>query len=163
MLLHLSYSSCYQEANKYHCKKLDTFFFLVLVLPQGVKPCRDCPTALGRRSRAALQNPVGQDWAAQEVLGADWDSSPSETPHSSMAEGPRSWRDFSPARSDGEVARGATSSLWGAADTESTGRAQRLGLRSMDPAWEEMRGAATVTEVEDQFLHLAIRKQVSYR
>lgn len=27
MLLHLSYSSCYQEANKYHCKKLDTFFF----------------------------------------------------------------------------------------------------------------------------------------
>ncbi|NXO71736.1 DGKZ kinase, partial [Phainopepla nitens] len=80
-----------------------------------------------------------------------------------MAEGPGSWRDFSPARSDDEVARGATASLRGAADTESTGRAQRLGLRSVDPAWEEMRGAVAVAEVEEQFLHLAIRKQVSYR
>lgn len=61
------------------------------------------------------------------------------------------------------MARGATASLWGAADTESTGRAQRLGLRSMDPAWEETRGAVAMAEVEEQFLHLAIRKQVSYR
>lgn len=30
MLLHLSYSSCYQEVNKYHCKKLDTVFFSCL-------------------------------------------------------------------------------------------------------------------------------------
>lgn len=135
----------------------------MLVLPQGVKPCWDCPTALGKQSGAALWDPVGQDWAAQEVLGAEWDSSPREAPHSSMAEGPGSWRDFSPARSDGEVARGATASLWGAADTESTGRAQSLGLRSMDPAWEEMRGAVAMAEVEEQFLHLAIRKQVSYR
>ncbi|NXE90195.1 DGKZ kinase, partial [Menura novaehollandiae] len=80
-----------------------------------------------------------------------------------MAEGPRSWRDFSPASSDGEVARGATASLRGAADAENTGRAQRLGLRSVDPAWEEMRGAVAVAEVEKQFLHLGIRKQVSYR
>lgn len=61
------------------------------------------------------------------------------------------------------MTRGATASLRGAADTESTERAQRLGLRSMDPAWEEMRGAVAVAEVEEQFLHLAIRKQVSYR
>lgn len=61
------------------------------------------------------------------------------------------------------MTRGATASLWGAADTESTERAQCLGLRSMDPAWEEMRGAVAVAEVEEQFLHLAIRKQVSYR
>nr|XP_030130128.3 diacylglycerol kinase zeta isoform X5 [Taeniopygia guttata] len=80
-----------------------------------------------------------------------------------MAEGPGSWRDFSPARSDGGVARGATANLRGAADTESTRREQRLGPRSMDPAWEEMRGAVAVAEVEEQFLHLAIRKQVSYR
>lgn len=33
----------------------------------------------------------------------------------------------------------------------------------MDPAWEEMRGAVAVAEVEEQFLHVAIRKQVSYR
>ncbi|KFO63558.1 hypothetical protein N302_01571, partial [Corvus brachyrhynchos] len=79
-----------------------------------------------------------------------------------MAEGPESWRDFSSARSDGEVARGATGSLCGAGDTENTGRAQRLGLCSTDPAWEEMRGAVAMAEVEEQFLHLAIRKQVSY-
>lgn len=106
---------------------------------------------------------MGQDQAAQEVLGAEWDSSPRETPHSSMAEGPGSWRDFSPARSDGGVARGATANLRGAADTESTRREQCFGPRSMDPAWEEMRGAVAVAEVEEQFLHLAIRKQVSYR
>ncbi|KFW77565.1 hypothetical protein N305_10699, partial [Manacus vitellinus] len=79
-----------------------------------------------------------------------------------MAEGPGNWRDFSPARNDGEVARGATASLQGAVDAESTGQAQRLGLHSMDPAWEEMRGAVAVAEVEEQFLQLAIRKQASY-
>ncbi|KFQ89319.1 hypothetical protein N337_10490, partial [Phoenicopterus ruber ruber] len=77
-----------------------------------------------------------------------------------MAEGPGSWRDFTPARGDGEVARGAAANLLGAADAESARRAQRLGLHGADPAWEEMRGA--VAEVEEQFLHLAIRKQVSY-
>ncbi|KFV64977.1 hypothetical protein N307_01644, partial [Dryobates pubescens] len=77
-----------------------------------------------------------------------------------MAEGLRSWKDFSGGRGDSEAARGATASLWGAADAESTRRAQCSGLRSTDPAWEEMRGA--VAEVEEQFLHLAIRKQVSY-
>ncbi|KFP75774.1 hypothetical protein N310_05560, partial [Acanthisitta chloris] len=56
--------------------------------------------------------------------------------------------------------RGATASLRGAADAESTGRAH-LGLCSTAPAWE-MRGAMAVAEVEEQFLHLAIRKQVSY-
>lgn len=61
------------------------------------------------------------------------------------------------------MARGATANFQGAADTESTGQAQHLGLRSMDPSWEEMRGAVAVAEVEEQFLHLAIRKQVSYR
>lgn len=61
------------------------------------------------------------------------------------------------------MARGATASLQEAADTESTGQAQRLGVRSLDPAWEEMRGAMAMAEVEEQFLHLAIRKQVSYR
>ncbi|KFV97204.1 hypothetical protein N326_09248, partial [Eurypyga helias] len=79
-----------------------------------------------------------------------------------MAEGPRSCGDFNPARSDGEVARGATANLLGAADVESTGRAQHSGLCGMDAAWEEMRGAVAVAEVEEQFLHLAIRKQVSY-
>ncbi|KFV59766.1 hypothetical protein N328_06023, partial [Gavia stellata] len=53
-------------------------------------------------------------------------------------------------------------SLRGAADAESAGRAQRSGLPGVDPAWEEMRGAMVVAEVEEQFLHLAIRKQVSY-
>ncbi|KFP67398.1 hypothetical protein N322_09434, partial [Cariama cristata] len=79
-----------------------------------------------------------------------------------MAEGPRSWRDFTPARGDGEAARGAVANLRGAAAAESTGRAQCSGLRSVDPAWKEMRGAVAVAEVEEQFLHLAIRKQVSY-
>ncbi|KFW00152.1 hypothetical protein N327_05768, partial [Fulmarus glacialis] len=51
-------------------------------------------------------------------------------------------------------------SLLGAADAENAGRAQRLGLHGVDPAWEEMRGAVVVAE--EQFLHLAIRKQVSY-
>ncbi|NXP74891.1 DGKZ kinase, partial [Ramphastos sulfuratus] len=78
-----------------------------------------------------------------------------------MAEGPRSWKDFTTARGDSEEARGATANLQGAADAESTKRAQHSGLCSSDPAWEEMRGA--VAEVEEQFLHLAIRKQVSYR
>ncbi|KFQ08585.1 hypothetical protein N330_10026, partial [Leptosomus discolor] len=77
-----------------------------------------------------------------------------------MAEGPGSWRDFTPARGDAEVARGATARLGGAADAETTRQAQRSGLRSVDPSWEEMTGA--VAEVEKQFLHLAIRKQVSY-
>lgn len=104
---------------------------------------------------------MGLDRAAREVVGAEQDSPPGETPHSSMAEGPGSRRDFTPARGDGEAARGAAASLRGAADAESTGRAQRLGLRGVNPAWEEMRGA--VAEVEEQFLHLAIRKQVSYR
>lgn len=135
----------------------------MLVLPQGVKPRRDCPTALGGRSGAAPWDPVGPDRAAQEVVRAEQDSLPGETPHSSMAEGPRSWRDFTLARGDSEAARGAAASRWGAADAESTGRAQRLGLRSVDPAWEEMREAEAVAEVEEQFLHLAIRKQVSYR
>ncbi|KAJ7414690.1 Cyclic AMP-responsive element-binding protein 3-like protein 1 [Willisornis vidua] len=126
----------------------------------GVKLRCDCPTALGRHIGEVLWDPVGQDRAAQEVLE---DSSPRETSHFSMAEGPGSWRDFCPARSDGEVARGATASLQGAANAESTGRARRLGPRSMDPAWDEMRGAVAVTEVEEQFLRLAIRKQVSYR
>ncbi|NWX06031.1 DGKZ kinase, partial [Caloenas nicobarica] len=80
-----------------------------------------------------------------------------------MAEGPGSWRDFTPARGDGEVARGATASLGGVADAESTGQAQRSGCCGVDPAWEEMSGAVAVAEVEEQFLHLAIRKQVSYR
>uniref|UniRef100_A0A8C3KIS5 Diacylglycerol kinase n=1 Tax=Calidris pygmaea TaxID=425635 RepID=A0A8C3KIS5_9CHAR len=71
-----------------------------------------------------------------------------------MAEGPGSWRDFT-------QVHGATASLRGAADAESTGRGQRSGLHGVEPAWEEMRGA--VAEVEEQFLHLAIRKQVSYR
>ncbi|KFO07069.1 hypothetical protein N312_07206, partial [Balearica regulorum gibbericeps] len=81
-----------------------------------------------------------------------------------MAEGPGSWRDFTPARGDGEAARGAAASLLGAADAESAGQAQHSGLHGMDPAWEEMRGAMVVAEVEveEQFLHLAIRKQVSY-
>ncbi|NWQ75222.1 DGKZ kinase, partial [Columbina picui] len=80
-----------------------------------------------------------------------------------MAEGPGSWRDFTPAKGDGEVARGATASLGGAADAESTGQAQCSGLCSVDPAWEEMSGVVAVAEVKEQFLHLAIRKQVSYR
>ncbi|KFR09542.1 hypothetical protein N306_08043, partial [Opisthocomus hoazin] len=79
-----------------------------------------------------------------------------------MAEGPGIWRDFTPARGDGEAASGATASIWGAADAESAGREQRPGLRGVDLAWEEMRGAVAVAEVEEQFLHLAIRKQVSY-
>ncbi|KFZ61926.1 hypothetical protein N321_01788, partial [Antrostomus carolinensis] len=79
-----------------------------------------------------------------------------------MAEGPGSWRDFTPARSGGGVARGAVANLPGAAGADSTGRAQRLGLRGVGPAWEEMRGTMVVAEVEEQFLHLAIRKQVSY-
>ncbi|PKU26836.1 diacylglycerol kinase zeta [Limosa lapponica baueri] len=73
-----------------------------------------------------------------------------------MAEGPGSWRDFTPAH-------GAAASLRGAADAESTRRGQRSGLHGVDPAWEETRGAVAVAEVEEQFLHLAIRKQVSYR
>ncbi|KFQ69616.1 hypothetical protein N335_09043, partial [Phaethon lepturus] len=77
-----------------------------------------------------------------------------------MAEGPGSWRDFTLARDDGKVAGEAAANLLGAVDAESTGRAQNSVLRSVDPAWEEMRGA--VAEVEEQFLHLAIRKQVSY-
>ncbi|KFV86284.1 hypothetical protein N308_12382, partial [Struthio camelus australis] len=79
-----------------------------------------------------------------------------------MAEGPGNWRDFTPARGDSEVTKGATASLLGTADAESAGQAQYSGLRSADPAWEEMRGAQAVAEVETQFLHLAIRKQVSY-
>ncbi|KFQ63411.1 hypothetical protein N334_05303, partial [Pelecanus crispus] len=79
-----------------------------------------------------------------------------------MAEGPASWRDFTLARGDDEEARGAAASLLRTADAESAGRAQCSGLHSMDPAWEEMRGAVVVAEVEKQFLHLAIRKQVSY-
>ncbi|KFR07266.1 hypothetical protein Y956_16659, partial [Nipponia nippon] len=79
-----------------------------------------------------------------------------------MAEGPRTWTDFTPARGDGEAARGAAASLLRTADAESTGRAQHAGLRGVDPPWEEMRGEVVVTEVEEQFLHLAIRKQVSY-
>ncbi|NXE25010.1 DGKZ kinase, partial [Ardeotis kori] len=80
-----------------------------------------------------------------------------------MAEGPRSWSDFTPTRGNGEVVRGATASLRGATDAESAGRVQHPSLCGMDPAWEEMRGAVAVAEVEEQFLHLAIRKQVSYR
>ncbi|NXW91016.1 DGKZ kinase, partial [Alopecoenas beccarii] len=80
-----------------------------------------------------------------------------------MAEGPGSWRDFTPARGDGEVARGATASLGGAAAAESAGQAPRSRFCGADPAWEEMSGAVAVAEVEEQFLHLAIRKQVSYR
>ncbi|KGL88506.1 hypothetical protein N301_00989, partial [Charadrius vociferus] len=79
-----------------------------------------------------------------------------------MAEGPGTWRDFTSAGGDGEVAGGATASLQGAADAESAGREQHLGLGGVDPAWEEMRTAVAVAEVEEQFLHLAIRKQVSY-
>lgn len=78
-----------------------------------------------------------------------------------MAEGPG--RDFTPAKGDGEVARGATASLGGAACAESTGQAQCSRVCNVDPAWEEMSGAVAVAEVEEQFLHLAIRKQVSYR
>ncbi|NXJ78312.1 DGKZ kinase, partial [Trogon melanurus] len=80
-----------------------------------------------------------------------------------MAEGTGSWKDFTLAGDGGEAARGATASLWGAADAESTRQAQSSGLHSVDPAWEETRGAVAVAEVEEQFLHLAIRKQVSYR
>ncbi|KFV16868.1 hypothetical protein N340_04851, partial [Tauraco erythrolophus] len=79
-----------------------------------------------------------------------------------MAEGPWSWRDFTPVRGDSEAVRGAAASLLGAADAESARQGQRSGLSGMDPAWEEMRGAVVVSEVEEQFLHLAIRKQVSY-
>ncbi|KFV03111.1 hypothetical protein N339_00861, partial [Pterocles gutturalis] len=78
-----------------------------------------------------------------------------------MAEGPGSWRDFALASGDGEAAGGpAASRERGAADAGSSRRARCLGLCDMDPAWEETRGA--VAEVEEQFLHLAIRKQVSY-
>lgn len=80
-----------------------------------------------------------------------------------MAEGPGTWRDLTPARGDGQGATGATASPLGAAGTESSGRERILGLRSVDPAWEEMQGAVAVAEVEEQFLHVAIRKQVSYR
>ncbi|OPJ82914.1 hypothetical protein AV530_010375 [Patagioenas fasciata monilis] len=80
-----------------------------------------------------------------------------------MAEGPRSWRDFIPAKGNGEEARGATANLRGAVDAESTGQAQCSRLCNVDPAWEEMSGTVAVVEVEEQFLHLAIRKQVSYR
>lgn len=80
-----------------------------------------------------------------------------------MAEGPGSWRDFTPARGDGEAARGATASLLGTVDADCTRQAQCSDLCGVDPAWKEMRGAVVVAEVEEQFLHLAIRKQVSYR
>lgn len=96
-------------------------------------------------------------------MGAEQDSLPGATPHSGMAEGPGSWRDFTLASGDSEVARGAMASLRGAADAERAGQEQRLGIGGVDPAWEEMRGAVAVAEVEEQFLHLAIRKQVSYR
>lgn len=66
-----------------------------------------------------------------ELPGRFWgqsnDSSPGETPHSSMAEGPRSWKDFTPVT-------GAAASPRRAADGESTGWAQRPGLHGMDPA-----------------------------
>ncbi|NXW56735.1 DGKZ kinase, partial [Eurystomus gularis] len=78
-----------------------------------------------------------------------------------MAEGPGNWRDLTAAGGDGEAARGATASLCGVADAESTRRVQLSGLCGVDPACKEMRGA--VAEAEEQFLHLAIRKQVSYR
>ncbi|KFP05955.1 hypothetical protein N300_08866, partial [Calypte anna] len=78
-----------------------------------------------------------------------------------MAEGPGSQKDFILARGDGEVSRGAAANLLGEEDAESVGQAQCLGLQRQDPAWE-MRGAEMVSKVEEQFLHLAIRKQVSY-
>lgn len=80
-----------------------------------------------------------------------------------MAEGPGTWRDLTPARGDSQGTRGAAASPLGAAGAESSGRERSLGLRGVDPAWEEMRGAVAVAEVEEQFLHVAIRKQVSYR
>lgn len=53
-----------------------------------------------------------------ELSGMFWgqstDSPPGETPHSSITEGPRSWKEFTPVR-------GAAASLWRAADAESTG------------------------------------------
>ncbi|KFO82871.1 hypothetical protein N303_08149, partial [Cuculus canorus] len=79
-----------------------------------------------------------------------------------MAEGPVNWRDFTLARCDSEEARGAAASLLGAADAETAGQEHHSGRHSMDPPWDEMRGAVVVAEVEQQFLHLAIRKQVSY-
>ncbi|KFW88539.1 hypothetical protein N336_00886, partial [Phalacrocorax carbo] len=79
-----------------------------------------------------------------------------------MAEGPGRWRDFTPAGGDSEAARGTVASLLGAADVESARQVQHSGLHSMGPAWEETRGAVMVMEAEEQFLHLAVRKQVSY-
>lgn len=105
----------------------------------------------------------GRTKLPERFVGTDKNSLPGEASHPSMAEGPGSWRDFTPARGNGEVARGATASLPGMVDAESTGQAQRSDLCGMDPAWKEMRGAVVVAEVEEQFLHLAIRKQVSYR
>lgn len=99
----------------------------------------------------------------ESFVGTEQDSLPGKAPHPSMAEGPGSWKDFTPARGDDEAARGAVASLLGAADAEDARQAQHSGLHGVDPAWEEMRGAAVVAEVEEQFLHLAIRKQVSYR
>lgn len=145
--LQLSCPNHSPEANKHHRRKLDPALSSclwelsltgIVPRPWGGELEQHCGTELPKRF-----------WR------------PGETPHCSMAEGPRSWKDLAVASGDSEEARGATASLQGAADAESTRREQHPGLHSTDPAWEEMRGA--VAEVEEQFLHLAIRKQVSYR
>lgn len=84
----------------------------------------------------------------------------STSPH--MAEGP-SWRELTPGSGDSEGARGATGITPGSTDVEGAGQGQCSGLRAAEPVWDKVRGAAAAVEVEEQFLHLAIRKQVSYR
>ncbi|XP_048804045.1 diacylglycerol kinase zeta isoform X5 [Lagopus muta] len=79
-----------------------------------------------------------------------------------MAEGP-SWRELTPGNGDSEGAPGATGIIPGSMDVESTGQEQSSGPCGAEPAWDKVRGAATAVEMEEQFLHLAIRKQVSYR
>lgn len=103
---------------------------------------------------------MDRDQAAAEVVGAEQDPLPGQT-HCSMAEG--SWRHLTPGRDHGEAGRGATASPSGTVDAASTGQVQHSGLSSLDPAWGEMSGAVATAGVEEQVLHLAIRKQVSYR
>ncbi|POI29011.1 hypothetical protein CIB84_007239 [Bambusicola thoracicus] len=79
-----------------------------------------------------------------------------------MAEGP-SWRELTPGSGDSKGARGATGIIPGSTDVESAGQEQSSGLHAAEPVWDKVRGAAAAVEVEEQFLHLAIRKQVSYR
>lgn len=81
-----------------------------------------------------------------------------------MAEAPGSWQGCAPAQED-EVAREAEANLPGAVEA----RGAKLG-RDWDPGWDEKKGPRAAaasptagTRVEEQFLHLTIRKQVSYR